>query len=487
MKQFQRIILFFLAFLLIQYTIIFASPGNFDYEMNSFVWSITNALNTRTQDIEVPTYFYDKSDNIIIAIKEAFKNSSQGEIAVKSFYANNKSIKFYYIDDAPIYTANDEKDLEQIYNIATRAKTKDFIVAFKSLVNVTDPAKFRGVIPQDVYGRDEFMVNIFNKSDITSNISTPFSWNYPVVYRFSFSYIDEFKDNLTINKFVAEKTRGINQNLPVKEKVKKINEIIVTNFSYDLYDDGSFARHYPITLIKNKKGVCSAYALLASTMLDAVGVENIVLTGYATDQTGEYGEHMWLMVKDESNAWYHFDPTFNDPIPDNPRRVYTKYSLIPDKDLSEDHSWIGPDYTFEKNNIQYSKIKPILNPTIKLQINNPKITVNNISYLIDENDKNVAPVLVNDTTYLPIRSLVEAVGGSVEWNQDLQEIVIYYKNKTVRITINSNIVQINNEVVTLNNAPFISNNRTLFPLRNIMNILDKNVEWVGETQEIIIK
>ena len=133
------------------------------------------------------------------------------------------------------------------------------------------------------------------------------------------------------------------------------------------------------------------------------------------------------------------------------------------------------------------KIKPILNPTIKLQINNHKITVNNISYLIDENDKNVAPVLVNDTTYLPIRSLVEAVGGSVEWNQDLQEIVIYYKNKTVRITINSNIVQINNEVVTLNNAPFISNNRTLFPLRNIMNILDKNVEWVGETQEIIIK
>lgn len=50
---------------------------------------------------------------------------------------------------------------------------------------------------------------------------------------------------------------------------------------------------------------------------------------------------------------------------------------------------------------------------ITLQINNPSMTVNGESAEIDSG-RGTVPVIESDRTLLPVRSVIEAVGGTVE-------------------------------------------------------------------------
>lgn len=63
---------------------------------------------------------------------------------------------------------------------------------------------------------------------------------------------------------------------------------------------------------------------------------------------------------------------------------------------------------------------------ITLQIGSPKMTVDGVEQPIDENG--TVPIIQNERTLLPIRAVVEAMGGAVEWNGG---------NSTVTITTNN--------------------------------------------------
>lgn len=486
MKSFKRLAIFMLAFLLIQYSIIFAEPKSPQYEMNNFVWTLTNAIDNQERNVEIPKYFWGKNEDIITAINTAFKNNPNGEIKLKGLYANSGTITFEYMDSAPIYILSNESDLDEIMTYATTGGMTDFIVAVNvSSTAISSADAFVGVNPELAYGQNLFMVHIYDKSQITTNTQNTIEWTFPIVYKISFQEIDPYNSDHTVTRFVAEKTKKIDPTLSNTEKVKRVNEIMVSKFSYD-QTSTSTAKHYAKTLVATNKGVCSAYAFLAFKMLNAVDVPCILVTGHGLDENEQYEEHMWLMFRNEKGEWKHFDPTFNDPVPDEPGRVFTKYLSMSSKELSEDHSWVSTDYTSDKNNATYNKLNKLFNPTVTLKINSPKIKVNNITFAIDSENKNVTPILINDTTFLPIRKLAEIMGASVLWEDTTKTITMYYKTKTIIMTVGSNIVNINGKDIQLNNTPLIKDGRTLFPLRNIMEIFDKQVDWIQETQEIVI-
>ena len=73
--------------------------------------------------------------------------------------------------------------------------------------------------------------------------------------------------------------------------------------------------------------------------------------------------------------------------------------------------------------------------------------------------------IYNDRTYIPIRSLIEGVGGSVEWDGQTQTITMNLWDKFVKMQVGSNIYSVNGEMQEMDVEPMIDNDRTLVPIR----------------------
>lgn len=96
------------------------------------------------------------------------------------------------------------------------------------------------------------------------------------------------------------------------------------------------------------------------------------------------------------------------------------------------------------------------------------------------------PLIVNDRTYVPARSIFEAFGMNVEWDNEAQSAYIYNNDTEISLSVNSNEMYINGEAVALGNTPFIENGRILVPLRAISEALDCKVNWDAVTCSVVI-
>ena len=68
--------------------------------------------------------------------------------------------------------------------------------------------------------------------------------------------------------------------------------------------------------------------------------------------------------------------------------------------------------------------------TIKMQIGNTKVTVDD-----KEISNDVAPVIVNDRTLVPIRIVTETLGGEVEWDGSTKTVTLKTDGKEITMTI----------------------------------------------------
>lgn len=121
------------------------------------------------------------------------------------------------------------------------------------------------------------------------------------------------------------------------------------------------------------------------------------------------------------------------------------------------------------------------NKTILLQVGNTQMLVNSQPQTLDSE-----PVVVNGRTLVPIRAIIEAMGGTVSWEQSTSTAVLTYGSDEIRLTINSLTAYVNNEEYQLDTAPAVINNRTMLPIRFIAENFNFNVEWNDDTQEITI-
>ena len=104
---------------------------------------------------------------------------------------------------------------------------------------------------------------------------------------------------------------------------------------------------------------------------------------------------------------------------------------------------------------------------IVLQIGNRNILENN---RIITND--VAPVIVDNRTMVPIRVITETLGGTAHWDADTQTVTLNIDGKTLTMTIGQTISG-------FDTAPIIRNDRTYVPVRYVAERLGAKVEWVG--------
>jgi hypothetical protein len=123
---------------------------------------------------------------------------------------------------------------------------------------------------------------------------------------------------------------------------------------------------------------------------------------------------------------------------------------------------------------------------IVLQIGQTSFTVDGIPKTLDS-----PPVIKNSRTLLPIRAIIEALGGSVSWDASTKKVTVSLGSNTIELWIGKSIAKVNgiSKPIDSTNSkvvPEIINGRTMLPLRFVTENLGATVLWNGDTQTITI-
>ena len=122
---------------------------------------------------------------------------------------------------------------------------------------------------------------------------------------------------------------------------------------------------------------------------------------------------------------------------------------------------------------------------VSLQINNPIMEVNGEQIEIDAG-RNTKPIVIQDRTVVPIRAIIESFGGTVNWDEGTQTVLLSMKNDNIQLVINSNTAYLNGTAHVLDVAPSVINGRTMLPIRFIAEGFNFGVAWESSTQTVSI-
>ena len=135
-------------------------------------------------------------------------------------------------------------------------------------------------------------------------------------------------------------------------------------------------------------------------------------------------------------------------------------------------------YTFtmpeSKVNIDVSFKKIESDNVIKMTIGSIEMSENGRAFYND-----VAPVIVDNRTMVPIRVITELLGGTADWNEATKEVTLTIDGKVIRMTVG---VVLEKYGV----APVIINDRTYVPIRFVADELGAETSWDEATKTVTI-
>lgn len=94
--------------------------------------------------------------------------------------------------------------------------------------------------------------------------------------------------------------------------------------------------------------------------------------------------------------------------------------------------------------------------------------------------------IVEGRTMVPLRAIFEALGASVEWNQETKTVTSNLGGTEIFLTIGENKLIKNGEEIALDVPAMIMNGRTLVPVRAVSESFGVAVEWDAETRTVIL-
>ncbi len=95
--------------------------------------------------------------------------------------------------------------------------------------------------------------------------------------------------------------------------------------------------------------------------------------------------------------------------------------------------------------------------------------------LLDANNSDVSVFVEDDRLYVPVRFISENNGGKVEWIDETQTVNIVFEDRKISLTIGKREINVNGKTVAIDVAPVLENERTFLPLRACVDALGKDV------------
>jgi exopolysaccharide biosynthesis protein len=159
-------------------------------------------------------------------------------------------------------------------------------------------------------------------------------------------------------------------------------------------------------------------------------------------------------------------------------RVY----LASIKEGEDERNPIG-SVAFDQISFLYQTPLPSLpKNVVHLQIGTKTIRINNQTASMD-----VAPQIIDSRTFVPIRFIADALGGEVKWEPNGKRITVIRGNQMIEMHAGQKEVTVNGKRTSNDVAPIIRDNRTLVPLRLLSEQFGWKVEWHDQTKEITLQ
>lgn len=212
---------------------------------------------------------------------------------------------------------------------------------------------------------------------------------------------------------------------------------------------GSSAAKHGVTISDSKNGAVTASAAKAETG------DKVILTlkadeGYELDK---------ITVKDKDG-----------------KEVKLKAEKDGTYSFTMPKGGVTVDTTFKQAEGATNTDKPAAaTKTIILQIGSTAVLVDDQAIIND-----VAPVIRNDRTLVPIRVITEALGGQVAWNEAAKEVTLTVNGKEIKMTIGKVLEK-------YGVAPVIIGGRTFVPVRFVADELGAVTTWDDATKTVTIQ
>ena len=158
---------------------------------------------------------------------------------------------------------------------------------------------------------------------------------------------------------------------------------------------------------------------------------------------------------------------------DKPRNIDEEVAAMPRSQPTIGAIESGTGKNYEINYADMSK----LDGAVALLLGSSNAYAKGSLTVVDEQNKEVMPVVVNNRTLVPVRFVAENFGADVSWNGDEQKASVALDGKVIDFIIDSPQIIIDGTASQTDVAPTVINNRTMLPLRALAESLGKDVLW----------
>lgn len=101
--------------------------------------------------------------------------------------------------------------------------------------------------------------------------------------------------------------------------------------------------------------------------------------------------------------------------------------------------------------------------------------------------RETAPTVINGRTLIPIRAVIEALGGTVGYDAKEQKITLKKDKATLEMWIGKASIKLNGSIKTMDTVPVILDGRTMVPVRFVAENFGYSVAWKAATQTVVIQ
>lgn len=113
--------------------------------------------------------------------------------------------------------------------------------------------------------------------------------------------------------------------------------------------------------------------------------------------------------------------------------------------------------------------------------NEIKLYINSEQYIFDS-----PPIIVNGRMLVPLSLIGQTFNYKIGWNNAEKSVLINNDSKTIKLTIDNTLATVDGKEINLDVAPMIINNRTMVPISFIANTIGADYAWGSKTKILSI-